>query len=136
MKYIFSAFLIIFFFSAVQSNADTIVLKNGNKVEVDHAWEEDGLIKGKKPYGSVSFPKDNVETIIYEKETPNDSFEFDMWKAGITVDKAIKIAESHNLPLAIAGDIAFGNKIHPRVYKDINKSNVFHYRTKLITLFH
>ncbi len=132
IRCIFVIFCTIFFFSAVPSNADTIVLKDGNKIEVDHAWKEGDLIKGKKPYGFVSFPQDTVETVIYEKETPNDSFEFDIWQAGISIEKAFKIAEKNEIPLAKIGSPSMGNKFNTRIYKDINKYNAFHYHTNLM----
>lgn len=132
IKLIFVFLIATFFTCVVQSNADTIVLKNGNKIEVDKAWEEDGFIKANRGNGLIGFPKDSVGTVIHEKEEQHDSFEFDMWKPGITVEKAINIAQSYELPLARAGDVTLGNKIHPNVYKHIKTTNAFHYRTKLM----
>ena len=76
-----------------KTNADTIVLKNGSKIEVDRAWEEGGFIKAKSRKGTIGFAKENVGAVIHEKDDQNDSFEFDIWRAGITIDKAFKIAE-------------------------------------------
>ncbi len=132
IKSVCLVFIASFCCLVVQTSADTIVLKNGNKTEVDHAWEEDGLIKGKKPYGFVSFPKDTVQTVIYEKETPNDSFEFDIWQAGISIEKAFKIADKNDIPLARIGSPSLFNKFNQNIYKDINKFNAFHYQTKLM----
>lgn len=126
-------FLIVLLFSNIGTSiADTIVLKNGSKIEVDKAWNEGGFIKGSRGNGTIGFPEDSVGTVIYENNKQHDSFEFDMWKAGITIEKAIKIAESNDLPLVRAGIITGAYNFRPKVYEDINTSDIFSYKTRLM----
>lgn len=53
--------------------ADTIVLKNGNKIKSERVWEEDGIIKCIRMGGVVGYPKASVERI--EKEDKEESVE-------------------------------------------------------------
>jgi hypothetical protein len=56
----FFALLFIFFMSPSLAGADAIVLKNGNRIEAQKVWEEDGEIKCDQYGGVVGFQKGEV----------------------------------------------------------------------------
>jgi hypothetical protein len=56
----FFALLLIFLMSPSLVGADAIVLKNGNRIEAERVWEEDGDIKCDQYGGVVGFPKGEV----------------------------------------------------------------------------
>jgi hypothetical protein len=56
----FLALLFIFLMSPPLAGADAIVLKNGNRIEAQRVWEEDGDIKCDQYGGVVGFPKREV----------------------------------------------------------------------------
>ncbi len=53
-------YLLSFPFAA---GADTVVLKNGKRIETSLAWEEGGLIKCRRFGAVVGYPKENVERV-------------------------------------------------------------------------
>lgn len=60
-----NAFLIVlaFFLATAASLADTIVLKNGRRIDAETVWEEDGRVFYEGEGGQVSLPKSLVERI-------------------------------------------------------------------------
>lgn len=56
----FLALLFIFLMSPSMANADAIVLKNGNRIETDRVWEEDGEYKCNQYGGVIGFRKGEV----------------------------------------------------------------------------
>ena len=56
----FFALLCIFMMSPSLAGADAIVLKNGNRIEAERVWEEDGEYKCDQYGGVVGFPKREV----------------------------------------------------------------------------
>jgi hypothetical protein len=56
----FFALLLIFLIFPSLAGADAIVLKNGNRIEAQRVWEEDGDIKCDQYGGIVGFPKREV----------------------------------------------------------------------------
>jgi hypothetical protein len=54
------ALLFIFLMSPSLAGADAIVFKNGNRIEAQRVWEEDGDIKCDQYGGVVGFPKREV----------------------------------------------------------------------------
>jgi hypothetical protein len=52
--------LIMFFILPSLAGADAIVLKNGNRIEAQRVWEEDGNVKCNQYGGVVGFPKQEV----------------------------------------------------------------------------
>lgn len=56
----FFALLFLFLMSPSLAGADAIVLKNGNRIEAQRVWEEDGDIKCDQYGGVVGFPKREV----------------------------------------------------------------------------
>jgi len=56
----FLALLFIFLMSPSLAGADAIVLKNGNRIEAERVWEEDGEYKCDQYGGVVGFPKREV----------------------------------------------------------------------------
>ena len=53
-------FIFIFLMSPSLADPDAIVLKNGNRIEAQRVWEEDGDIKCDQYGGVVGFPKREV----------------------------------------------------------------------------
>jgi hypothetical protein len=127
-------FVITLLINVTISNADTIILKSGQSIVVDMAWEEGDSIRCTKAGGIIGFPKDSVEKIVYEEddENGNESFQFDMWKGGITINQAMQIAESHDLPIKKVGIISSATKFSSSVYKYINSAENFYYKTTLM----
>jgi hypothetical protein len=56
----FLALLFIFLMSPSLAGADAIILKNGNRIEAERVWEEDGDIKCDQYGGVIGFPKREV----------------------------------------------------------------------------
>jgi hypothetical protein len=54
----FFALLCIFMMSLSLAGADAIVLKNGNRIEADRVWEEDGDIKCDQYGGWSAFQRE------------------------------------------------------------------------------
>ncbi|OQX28240.1 MAG: hypothetical protein BWK80_01105 [Desulfobacteraceae bacterium IS3] len=71
LSVIYLVFLLLFPFAA---SADTLILKNGNRIETSRAWEEGGLIKCRRFGAVVGYPKESVERIEHS-ETPDASGE-------------------------------------------------------------
>jgi len=63
----FLALLFIFLMLPTLAGADAIVLKNGNRIEAQKVWEEDGCIKCDQFGGVVGFPKREVLRIEREQ---------------------------------------------------------------------
>jgi hypothetical protein len=56
----FLALLFLFLVSPLSAGADAIILKNGNRIEAQKVWEEDGDVKCNQYGGVVGFPKQEV----------------------------------------------------------------------------
>jgi hypothetical protein len=56
----FFALLFLFLMSPSPAGADAIILKNGNRIEAQKVWEEDGDVKCDQYGGVVGFPKQEV----------------------------------------------------------------------------
>jgi hypothetical protein len=56
----FIALLFLFLVSPLPAAADAIILKNGNRIEAQKVWEEDGDVKCNQYGGVVGFPKEEV----------------------------------------------------------------------------
>lgn len=123
-------FALLLFLNSSDSHADTIILKNGKSVLVDRAWEEGDYIRGLRIKNTIGFHKNSVEKVIYENDS--DSFTFDVWTGGITLNKAFEIAESYDLPIKAAGIISSATKFNSSVRKYINTTDNFSYKTKLM----
>lgn len=54
------AFLFLFLMSPSLAGGDAIILKNGNRIESQRVWEEDGDVKCEQYGGVVGFPKRDV----------------------------------------------------------------------------
>jgi hypothetical protein len=65
----FLALLFIFLMSPSLAGADAIVLKNGNRIESERVWEEDGEYKCDQYGGVVGFPKQEVLRIERQGST-------------------------------------------------------------------
>lgn len=79
------AFIVMLHFIATLTYADTIVLKNGKKLDVEGTWEKDGKIMCVM-YGSVvGIPKEDVLRVIHTEEnndnfTPQNKIEYKSYK--------------------------------------------------------
>jgi hypothetical protein len=75
----FFALLFMFTLSPSPTGADAIVLRNGNRIEAQRVWEEDGDIKCDQYGGVVGFPKREVLRI--EQEQSDEGLDGDQKKA-------------------------------------------------------
>ena len=128
IKFLFALFLI----PITQSSADTIILKNGKKIDFDEVWEEDDCIKAKRGRITIGFTKDEITEIVREERPEYDSFEFDVWHAGITIQEAFRVAELHDIPINKVGIVSGYKKFNQKVYDYFNSTNLFYYKTKLL----
>jgi hypothetical protein len=90
----------------LNSAADTIVLKNGRKVDVEMAWIEEGQVKGVLSGAVVTYPQSAVERI---DQPPSDKavevatdagFRFGIWTSGMTLADVRRLADEHALALS------------------------------------
>lgn len=99
-KYLIILILLLIAFSAA---ADTIVLKNGKRVEVDMAWEENDRVKGSLSGANLSYPKSEVErierSVVEDPSIQHEGFKFDVWYSGMTLDDVQRAAEKNNITL-------------------------------------
>lgn len=98
LRFLVAAVLILVFGAA--TSADTIVLKNGRRIDVEQAWEEDGVVKGDL-YGSVvQYPRREVAHILTDA-LPVDyqQLRFGPWKLGMTQDQVFDRAYSDAIQL-------------------------------------
>jgi hypothetical protein len=99
------------------SVADTIVLKSGRKIDATKCWEDGDLVKC-KVYGQViGYHKGDIAEIKMDAAPvmPAKGFRYDIWQSGISVQKAIDIAEANDLPLHRAGLISANKKFNPKM---------------------
>lgn len=87
------------------SIADTIILKNGKRIDSPQCWEDGDLVKCKVYGQTIGYQKKDIEEVTIESipEKPSEGFRFGVWQSGITVHEAIDIAEAHNLPFHRSG---------------------------------
>ena len=81
------AVLFIFLMSPSLVGADAIVLKNGNRIEAQRVWEEDGDIKCDQYGGVVGFPKREVLRI--EQQQSDEELVLSTEKIKVKPEKAI-----------------------------------------------
>jgi len=86
--------------SGVAASADTIVLTNGRRIEVELAWQEGDVVKGNL-YGSVvQYPRREVARIL--TDAPVDDHQplrFGLWQLGMTEDQVLAKAKTHSITL-------------------------------------
>lgn len=89
----------------LESAADTIVLKNGRKVDVEMAWIEEGQVKGVLSGAVVTYAQEAVERIERAQtekavEGANDGgFRFGLWASGMSLEDVRRLAGEHALEL-------------------------------------
>ena len=69
------------------ASADTIYLKNGNKIIASHVIQENGQVSYETSAGHLSFPASIVDKVVHDAESPDST-------AGTPLDRAA------NLPIA------------------------------------
>jgi hypothetical protein len=118
------------------SSADMIVFKDGRKMSVEKAWVEEGEVKAKVYGGIVGYPKGSVERI--EEEPPSarlteGAFKFDKWISGMSIEEAMQVAESQDVPLHKEGLITAGKHFNPNVSRKYAKTATrFYYKDNLL----
>jgi hypothetical protein len=117
------------------SAADVIVFKDGRKMKVEKAWIEDGEVKA-RIYGAIlGYPKGSVERMEEEQPSPRlmeGSFKFDKWVSGMSVDEAMKVAETQDIPIIKAGVVSGSKHFNPEVRKYAGTTTAFYYRDNLL----
>jgi hypothetical protein len=100
----FLALLFVFLLSPSLAVADAIVLKNGNRIEAERVWEENGEYKCDQYGGVIGFPKREVLRIERQQgdEEPDEAQKkaLSTEKAEVNPEKAI-VAEVRQLYLEL-----------------------------------
>ncbi|MGD8950794.1 MAG: hypothetical protein PVG62_08595 [Desulfobacterales bacterium] len=112
------------------ATADTIVLKNGRRIEVEKVWEDGGQIKGSVYGATIGYPKDQVKNIEREKNIQNDAKEmlgFDIWTLGMDIDDMMRAAERNDIPLRKEGLIGINKHFQSSVRKYAQSATQFYY---------
>ena len=115
--------------------ADTIVLNNGRRIEVERAWEESGQIKGSVYGATIGYPKDQVKSVERERNNQNSEEEmlgFDVWTLGMTINEMMIVAERNDIPLRKEGLIGVNKHFHPSVRKYSESATKFYYDSELM----
>lgn len=113
--------------------SDTLYFKNGKVIQSDTIWEENGFYMYKQYGATVGIRMDKVESVEISQD--EDGFQFDVWSFGISVSKAISIAENHDTPLHRQGIISMNKSFHPMVWKHSGTATRFYYNTNLLGHF-
>jgi len=83
--------------------ADTIFLKNGQKIEVEKAWEENGQVRAHLYGVRLSYPLEQVEKIdrLQADATAvgRDRFKVDIWSSGMGYDAIRRQAEESGIQI-------------------------------------
>ncbi len=124
--------LVLLFSIGGRARADTIVLKDGTRVEVGVAWKEGGEIKGTGESALVSFPEEQVSHVEEaerspREESPAGGFRFDVWSAGLSAEDVMLIAEVNDIPLHRTGMISAGKHFNPEVSRKYMKTATGYY---------
>jgi len=111
----------------------TLHLKDGRKIVSENVWEENGYFKYTAYGATIGISKEKVDSVQYshQQKTQSKYFQFDVWPFGITVNKAINLAEANDLPFHKYGIISINKKFHPLVRKYSDAIH-FYYNTKLL----
>jgi hypothetical protein len=95
----FFALLFVYLMSPSPAGADAIVLKNGNRIEAQRVWEEDGEIKCDQYGGVVGFPKQQVLRI--EQQQSDQELDGGQKKALSTENEKAILSEVRKLYLEL-----------------------------------
>jgi hypothetical protein len=82
--------------------ADTILLKDGRRIEAEQVWLEGEMVRYKKFGTIVGLPKDQVARVIETNASKSPGitdFGFDFWKLGMDINEVMDIAERNQVPL-------------------------------------
>jgi hypothetical protein len=113
-------------------SADVIIFKNGTKLSVDSAWEQDGEVKARVYGGFVGYSAGTVERIEHKRpipEHPGRGFKFDKWVSGMTIEDAMQVAETNDIPLLREGLISPNKHFNPKASRDYaGTATDFYYR--------
>lgn len=114
----------------------TLHLKDGRTIVSDRVWEEDGYFKYTAYGATIGISKERVERVQYshQQKTQSDYFQFDIWPFGITVNKAISLAEVHDVPFHKYGIISINKTFH-RLVRNYSDAIHFYYNTNLLGHF-
>ena len=96
----------IFSFLLERASADVVIFKDGRKMKVEKAWVEGGEVKARVYGGIVGYPMGSVERIEEDQLSVRLSecgFKFDKWLSGMSIDEAMKVAETYDVPIHRVG---------------------------------
>ena len=60
------------------------------------------------------------------------AFKFDKWLSGMSIDEAMKVAETHDVPLHRVGSISANKRFNPDVKKSAGTATAFYYKENLL----
>ncbi len=115
--------------------ADTIVLNNGRRIEVERAGEDSSQIKGTVYGATIGYPKDQVKSVERERSSQNveeDMIGFDVWTLGMTINEMMIVAERNGIPLRKEGLNGVNKHFHPSVRKHAENATQFYYDSELM----
>jgi hypothetical protein len=126
----------IAFLGPVEGFCDTIVLKDGRRIEAEQVWLEGEMVRYKK-YGTVvGLPTSQVARVITDASTsagPVVDFGFDFWKLGMDINEVMDIAERNQVPLHREGLISVNKQFNPKMCRPYTDTHSrFDYRQQLL----
>jgi len=97
-RFLIAAALLLGF--AAPATADTIVLTNGRRIDVEQAWQDGDMVKGNL-YGSVvQYPRRDVAEILTDAPSVDyQQLRFGHWQLGMTQGQVLAKARADSIPL-------------------------------------
>ena len=134
------AFLALLFWIAsigpVEGFCDTILMKDGRRIEADQIWSEGEMVRYKKFGTVVGVPKEQVARVVKDN-TPASvgvvDFGFDFWKLGMPIGEVMAVAERNDVPLHREGLISVNKQFNPKMCRPyMDTHSRFEYRQMLL----
>ena len=126
----------IAFLGPVEGFCDTIVLKDGRRIEAEQVWQEGEMVRYKKFGTVVGLPVSQVARVITDASTsagPVVDFGFDFWKLGMDINEVMDIAERNQVPLHREGLISVNKQFNPKMCRPYTDTHSrFDYRQQLL----
>ncbi|MFZ7126435.1 MAG: hypothetical protein ACOWWM_09820 [Desulfobacterales bacterium] len=128
-------FLNLLFISA-PALADTIVLKDGRRIEADQVWIDGEMIRYRKFGTVIGLSEGQVTQVIEDNPLLPDNvvdFGFDHWKMGMPISVVMAVAERNGVPLHREGLISINKTYNAQMcipYLDTHTR--FDYRQQLL----
>jgi len=117
-------------------SADTIVLKDGRRIEAEQVWLEGEMVRYKKFGTIIGLSKGKVARVIRENPSvPQKAvdFGFDHWQLGMPIGEVMAVAERNDVPLHREGLVSSNKHFNPQMCRPyIDTHSRFEYRQPLL----